>query len=306
MTIEIKENEPLSSHCTFRIGGPAKFFVEVKNVEEVKEAIDFAKGQSLPFFVLGGGSNILFSDDGYDGVIIKLSAVSIQLSENGVTVSAGTPFGLLISKTAEAGLSGLEWGMGIPGTVGGGVAGNCGAYGSAISNSVKSVTVLTGSGEVKQYNKEDCGFGYRTSKFKNKNNEEIILEVEFEFKKEEPEIIKNKIKEILQTRVGKVPTQPSAGSVFTNLRVSDLSPEVLAMIPPEKIKGGKLPAGYLIEECGLRGKKIGGGLITEQHANFIVNTGGATANDILALIDLCKKEVKAKFGINLEEEIIML
>lgn len=306
MTVEIKENEPLSNHSTFRIGGPVKYFVLAKNTEEVVEAVNFAKEKNLPFFVLGGGSNILFPDNGYDGLVIKLSNINCLVSGISVTAFAGTPLALLINKSTGAGLSGLEWAMGIPGTIGGAVAGNAGAYGHSAAENIKSVTILNEEGEIKKYTKDDCDFGYRTSKFKKPGNKEIILEVELGLQQGSIEEGKNKIKEILETRKGKVPTQPSAGSVFKNLIASDLSAEVIAMIPPEKIKGGKVPMAYLIEACGLKGKKVGEAVVSEMHAGFIVNTGGATAQDVLTLMDICKKEVKNKFGIDLEEEIIVL
>lgn len=309
MTLKTTEGEILANHSTFKIGGPAKFFIEATTPEELKEVIEFAKNKSLPFFVLGGGSNVLFSDDGYDGVIIKLKNSGIEIQEDGIVkVGAGTILGQLISKMAEAGLAGLEWGAGIPGTVGGGVNGNCGAYGNAISNNVKSVTVLDENGDMKKYSKDECDFEYRSSRFKKKDNNEIILEVELELAKEDPETLKNKIKEIVLTRAKVIPPYPSAGSVFKNLFMSDLNNETLAMIPPDKIKGGRgmVPMGYLIEACNLKGRKIGGAMVPELHAGFIVNAGGATAKDVLALMELCKNEVKNKFGIDLEVEKIVL
>ncbi len=303
MALEIKENEPLSNHCTFRIGGLAKYFVVAKNVEEIREAIDFAEEKQLPFFVLGGGSNILFKDKGYGGVVIKISNLKSQISNQNIAVNAGAPFALLINKSVEAGLTGLEWGIGIPGTVGGGVAGNCGAYGNSMGEKIKEVTVLTEDGEIKKYTKAECCFNYRTSKFKNSGSKEIILEIEFELARGNKEESQKKIKEILEARRGKVPTQPSAGSVFTNLLAKEVD---TTKIPPEKIKGGKVPVGYLIEECGLRGKQIGGAQVSFMHANFIVNTGGAKASDVIGLINLCKTEVKNKFGIELEEEIVLV
>ncbi|NOY35831.1 MAG: FAD-binding protein [bacterium] len=169
MALEIKENEILANHSTFRIGGPARYFVAVKSKEELAKAIAFAKSKELPFFVLGGGSNVLFGDDGFNGVVI-ISQISNLKSKNcNVVAGSGVLLAKLINFSIENDLTGLEWGMGIPGTVGGAVAGNCGAYGHSISEFVKSVTVLDENGNVKNYPAKECGFVYRGSRFKKRN-----------------------------------------------------------------------------------------------------------------------------------------
>ena len=174
-TMEIKENEILANHSTFRIGGPARYFVVAKSREEILEAINFAKEKSLPFFAFGGGSNILFRDEGFSGVAIKLSVVSYQLSDTKIIVGAGMSLAQVIIKSVDAGLAGLEWGIGIPGTIGGCVAGNCGAYGHDISESVESVSVLDENGAIKKYSKTECGFNYRESVFKRSDKKERNL-----------------------------------------------------------------------------------------------------------------------------------
>lgn len=279
--LEIKENEPLRNHSTFRIGGPAKFFIVTKNKEEILEAIEFAKGKDLPFFAFGGGSNILFHDKGYNGIAIKILNSKFQILNSNVIVSAGTLLSQLIAKSIEAGLTGLEWGIGIPGTVGGCVAGNCGAYGHDISEFVKKVKTLN-----EEYSKEECSFSYRESIFKGSDGKEIILEAELELKKGDKEKSKAEIKNTMENRKGKIPPYPSIGSIFKNPK--------------------PLVARKLIEECGLKGAKIGNAQVSKLHANFIVNLGGAKASDVLALIKLCKEKVKEKFKINLEEEIVVI
>ncbi len=308
MALQIKENEILANHCTFRIGGPARYFVIVQSRDDLLEAKKFAKEKDLPFFVFGGGSNVLFSDEGYNGVVIQIKDMKLEAEGLDMLAGAGVLFGQLIIRSIDFGLSGLEWGVGIPGTVGGAVAGNAGAYGHSISEFVKNVIVLTESGEVKKYSKEDCGFVYRGSKFKSPDNHEIILEVEFGFEKGDKRESGEIISDILKKRRGKLPPHPSAGSVFKNIVVDNLGnkDEFLNLIPLEKIKGGKFATGFLIEECGLKGKQIGGAKIAEEHANFIINIGDAKAGDVLELIELCKREVGKKFGINLKEEIIVL
>ena len=182
MPLEIKQNEPLSKHTTFAIGGPAKYFAIVKTKEEVLEAISFAEGKKLPFFILGGGSNILINDGGYDGLIIKIQIGGIKNGEETITAGAGVLLSQLVNESANKGLSGLEWAVGIPGTIGGAVNGNAGAYGRSVSESAREIVVLAEEGgewKEKKYSNKDCGFEYRKSKFKHLANREIILEVVF-------------------------------------------------------------------------------------------------------------------------------
>jgi len=296
MPIEIKQNEPLAKHSTYAIGGPARYFAVAKTKEDVLEALAFAKEKNLPFFALGGGSNILFGDEGYGGVIIKIQIGGIKIDGEKITAGAGVPLTQLMNVSADNGLSGLEWAVGIPGNIGGAVNGNAGAYGRSISETVESILVLEennlGVWEVKKYTHQDCGFRYRESGFKKKDNRKIILEVSLEFKKGEKEKIKKTFKYILITRKGKVPPQPSAGCVFKNL----------------KKENGELisSAGALIDQCGLKGRKIGKAEVPALHGNYVVNMGGATAEDVRALISLCKEKVKEKFNLELEEEIIVM
>src|SRR3989344_5727637 len=288
MPIMIKENEVLANHSTFSIGGPAKYFIVVKSKEELIEALDFAEKKNLPFFVFGGGSNILCRDQGYGGIAIKIQNSKISFTDAEIIrVEAGTLLSQLIRESINANLTGLEWAMGIPGTVGGAVAGNAGAYGHSIAEFVKNVAVLSrdesGEWRIKNYLAEKCSFIYRGSRFKKSDNQEIILEVKFDFEKSDPEKSKNIIIDGLKNKE-----------------------EFLKLIPRDKIKGGKFPAGWLIENCGLKGRQIGGAKIAEEHANYIVNAGGATAGDALKLIDLCKKKTREKFNLDLEEEIMVI
>jgi len=310
--LDIRENESLSKYSTYRIGGPARYFAVAKNKEDIVEAIKFAKSKNLPLFVIGGGSNILFKDKGYDGLIIKILDNKLEIDGEKITVMAGVPLGQLIIESVGASLSGLEWGVGIPGSVGGAVAGNCGAYGHAISESVESVTALfvreDGEYEIKEYKKDACDFYYRHSKFKREGNKEIILEVNLKLEKGDKEEGQKKIKEILGSRAGKFPSAPSAGSFFKNIIINELSnkEEFLKLVPEEKIKGGKFPTAYLVEQCGFKGKQIGGAKFAEEHANFLINTGDAKASDVLELAELCKQKVKEKYGVILEEEVVVV
>jgi len=294
MPLEIKQNEPLSKHTTFAIGGPAKYFAVAKTKEEVLEAIDFAEKKKLPFFVLGGGSNILINDTGYDGLIIKIQIGGVKVSEDGITAGAGVLLSQLVNESAKYGLSGLEWAVGIPGTIGGAVNGNAGAYGRSVSESVSEIVVLAeenGKWKEKIYSREECGFEYRKSKFKHLANREIVLEIVLNLQKSDTEKVRGEVRNIVLKRKGKIPPQPSAGCVFKNIK-----------------KDGQLVAavGKLVEECGLKGVKSGNAEIPHLHGNYVVNLGGAKAEDVLKLINLCKQKVKDRFNLELEEEIIVM
>ena len=294
MPLEIKQNEPLSKHTTFAIGGPAKYFAVAKTKEEVLEAIDFAEKKKLPFFVLGGGSNILINDTGYDGLIIKIQIGGVKVSEDGITAGAGVLLSQLVNESAKYGLSGLEWAGGIPGTIGGAVNGNAGAYGRSVSESVSEIVVLAeenGKWKEKIYSREECGFEYRKSKFKHLANREIVLEIVLNLQKSDTEKVRGEVRNIVLKRKGKIPPQPSAGCVFKNIK-----------------KDGQLVAavGKLVEECGLKGVKSGNAEIPHLHGNYVVNLGGAKAEDVLKLINLCKQKVKDRFNLELEEEIIVM
>ncbi len=259
--MKFQENIPLKKYTTFKIGGPAKYFFTAKNKFNLLKAVQEAKKRRLPFFILGGGSNLLVSDKGYHGLVIKFQ--NPKLSQ-------------LVNK-------GLEWAVGIPGTVAGSIWGNTGAFGKSMKDVVKSVEIFDVKKEkIIRLKNRECKFGYRSSIFK-KNPNLIILSAEIKQKKSNFK----KIKEYLAYRRKNQPMNfPSAGSVFKN--------------PPGFL------AGELIEKCGLKGKKIGGAQISTMHANFIVNLGKATAQDVLSLVKLIKKTVDKKFKIKLKEEIIIL
>lgn len=294
MSLEIKQNELLARHTTFAIGGPAKYFVVAKTKEEVLEAIYFAKNKNLPFFILGGGSNLLIRDNGYDGVVIKIQIGGLKTEEENITAGAGILLSQAMIESANKGLSGLEWSVGIPGTIGGAINGNAGAYGRAIAESVEEVFVLFEDGgqwkEKKYFNKECC-FEYRKSKFKNLENREIILSVVLKLQKSDTEKVREEIRKTVLQRKGKVPPQPSAGCVFKNIK-----------------KDGQLIAavGKLVDGCGLKGARFGNAEIPALHGNYVVNMGGAKSDDVIKLINLCKQKVKEKFNFELEEEIVIL
>lgn len=288
---EVKRNVLLADYSTFRIGGPAKYFYQVKTIKDLIRAVEWTKKTKLPYFILGGGSNILVSDKGFDGLVIKIEINKLIINNNRIITGAGVLLNDLVNKSIKKGLTGLEWAIGIPGTIGGAVRGNTGAF--SISEIVKKIKVLKDSkSEFKIYNPKSIKFGYRDSIFK-KNNE-IILEIELEFKKGDKRKSQELIKKYLSYRFQRQPKLSSAGCVFKNLTPGQLQ---------HRASLSNNSAGWLIEQCGLKGRRIGDAKISEKHANFIVNLGNAKAKDVKRLINLCKEKVKEKFGIQLEEEI---
>jgi UDP-N-acetylmuramate dehydrogenase len=279
----VKENQVLAEFTTFKIGGPADWFYQAKNEQDLIKAVSFCRYQKIPFFILGGGSNLLITDKGFRGMVIKLENKEEKVLGEKITVGAGFKLGELVKLASDNNLSGLEFLAGIPGTVGGAVVGNAGAWQQNIGDKVERVKVLDEKNQIQWFNRIDCQFDYRQSRFKNKK--EIILAIEFVLKKENSLIIKERIKEYLSKRQSQ-PKAFSAGCIFIN--------------PKPK------SAGDLIEKCGLKGTRKNNAEISPLHANFIVNHGGAKAKDMLELISLVKQKVKEKFGINLEEEITIL
>lgn len=308
--INIKENVILAPYTTFKIGGPAKLFIEAENEEMLKESLGYALKNKLNFFVLGGGSNVLINDRGFNGLVIKFQNAELKIAEEKIECGAGAPLSKLVGLTAENYLSGLEWAAGIPGTVGGAIRGNAGAFGGNINNSIEKIRAVFQEGEKivgKDFTKEECEFEYRNSLFK-KNKNLIVVSAIFKFKKDDKEKIGNKIKEITEKRNFMHPQGiPSAGSFFVNPQVNDQ--EIIEKF--EKDSGAKaqnyiVPAGWLIQEAGLTGKKIGGAQVSEKHSNFIVNTGNATAEDVIMLSSIIKQKVRSKFGVQLMEEVKFL
>jgi len=308
--LNIQKDVLLAQHTTFRIGGPAKYFYETKNSKDLLKAVEAVRKAEIPFFVLGGGSNILVSDKGFDGIVIKVKSQKSKVKSNIIYADSGILLSRLVIESIGAGLTGLEWAMGIPGTVGGAARGNAGAFGHSISEAIEEVKVMDLTNQkVRKLVNKDCEFSYRGSIFK-QNKNLIILSVELKLEKEKkPGLGQEIIKKCLEDRKKSIPPYPSAGSIFKNLEIANLNKfavnaqKFLKMIPKEKIKGGKIPTGFLIEQCGLKEKKIGGAMISEKHSNFIVNVDNAKARDVVKLINLCKEQVKDKFGIELEEEI---
>ena len=281
--MNIKENIKLAPYTTYKIGGPAKYFVEAETREEILEALEFANNKNIKYFILCGGSNVLFPDEGYEGVVVKLNLKKLSIENNIIYAESGVKLMSLVNFGIKNDLSGLEFIAGVPGEVGGAIRGNAGAFGRSISEFIKKVEVIR-ENKIIELEKEEIKFDYRDSEFK--RNKDIILGGYFELEKGDIEKAKKEIEKNINYRRDHHPIRPSAGSTFKNTK--------------------EMSAGRMVEELGLKGKKIGQAQISERHGNFIVNLGGAKASDVLELISLVKNKVKEKYNIELEEEIMIV
>ncbi len=286
---KILKDEPMELHTSFKIGGKADFLVKPSTEDEIISILKFSKENDIPVFILGNGSNILVRDGGIRGITIKPNLQDISIFENDddvdIIVGAGYPVAKLSRIVSQKEIAGLEFLSGIPGTIGGAVKMNAGAYGSEMKDCVVETKYMDYDGNIYIINAEEHEFGYRRSIFSKK--EVIILETKLKLNYGEKEIIDNKINEITEQRKQKQPiTMPSAGSVFK--------------------RGDGFVTARLIDECGLKGFSIGGAEVSTMHAGFIVNKGNATANDVIELIEYVKNKVKEKYNVDLELEVLIV
>ena len=280
-----KTEEIMAAHTSFNIGGPADLFVSVSDMDSLKSALKILKANEVPVFILGNGSNLLVSDQGIEGAVLKLGGdfcTCKAINETDIECGAGMKLAALCSFALEKSLSGMEFAWGIPGTVGGAAYMNAGAYDSVMSNVVVSCHHIDLDGNEGEYSIQELGYSHRTSRYMAENK--IITSVTFKLASGDPERIKARMDELMGLRKSKQPLEyPSAGSVF------------------------KRPVGYyagaLVDECGLRGKRIGGAMVSEKHAGFIVNMGDATCSDVLHLVEEVRNEVLNRTGVKLETEI---
>lgn len=295
--LKFQDNYPLKNVTTLSIGGPAKKFITVKTKKELTEAVRYAKTQQISYLLIGEGSNLLVSDEGFDGLVIKNEITGIShLRCVILKVKSGTSLQELVDYAIKHGLSGLQKLTGIPGTVGGAVYGNAGAYGQSISDHIVSVD---------QLNKSECAFGYRSSIFK--QSRQPILEVTFKFDPGDPDLLKKEAEEISSKRKVKYPAGIKCpGSFFKNLVAKDLPDEILKKIPPEQIVYGKIPAAALLEAVGAKGQTSNGIKIADYHANLFINQGNGTARALYTLAKTYALKVKEKFGIVLEPEVQLI
>ena len=286
-TLEVRNEEPMSRHTTFRIGGPAALMALPRTAGEAKAAVRAARELDIRPFFLGNGSNLLVPDEGYRGFVVKLCGLDqIQEVNRRLWAESGISLARLANAALGRGLAGLEFAHGIPGTLGGGVMMNAGAYGGELSQTVTAVTYLDGEGEEHTLPAAGCEFGYRSSIFA-RYPDWLILKAEFSLPQGDPEEIRGKIQELARRRGEKQPLEyPSAGSMF------------------------KRPEGHfaaaLIDQCGLKGLTVGGAQVSEKHAGFVINRGGATCADVLALVDQVRERVLRETGVTLEREVRLL
>jgi UDP-N-acetylmuramate dehydrogenase len=291
MNVVITENEPLAKYTSWRIGGPARYFVAAPTTDDLLAAIDWAHERSLPVLVLGGGTNMLVRDNGFPGLVLRLRRQELHIDEQAgrVWVAAGAPMAGTARRLAAQGWAGLEWAEGLPGTIGGAVFGNAGCYGGDIASSLVRAWVLRGR-EAQEWPVEQLHYGYRTSVLKATNDGyqpfsvgPIVLAAEFAIARADPRLLADRMAQTAAERRGKTPVGSSCGSVFKNPT------------------GGS--AGRLIEAAGLKGTRVGGAEVSHQHANYIVNRGGASSEDILQLVDIVREHVAKEHGIALELEV---
>ena len=278
----IFQNEMMKKHTSFKIGGPADFFIIIESVEELKAVLKFAKELDIPVTCIGNGSNLLIKDNGIRGLTIKLDFKDLTINEDEIEAGAGVPIPVLARKAYENGLSGLEFASGIPGTLGGAIKINAGAYGGEFKDVVDFTTYLDNNLQIHTVSNEDQNFSYRNSRFN--NTDDIIISAKMKLKKENKDIIKAKMDELSAKRKDKQPINfPNAGSVFK--------------------RKNEYIAAEVIDKCGLKGYNIGDAYVSDLHAGFIVNKGNATAQDVIQLIEYIKNTVHEKYNINLELEI---
>jgi UDP-N-acetylmuramate dehydrogenase len=309
--MNFQEKVLLKNYSNYRIGGPAKFFVEVCSDDDLREALRLAKSQGLDrIAILGGGTKILINDEGFDGLVIYNRIGGIKRKGNDLEVGSGVLVKDLLDYCIENSLSGLEWAGGLPGTIGGAVRGNAGSFGGETKDNV----VLVESLDFKTLDKKvrsnsQCRFGYRNSIFKTTVNAEFITHVTLKLTSGSRDEIEAKIGEKTDYRNTHQPLDyPSIGSTFKNIPLDSL-PKNLQKEFSSIIKTDPFPVVLvtkILALCGLKGRRVGDAMISEKHPNFIINTGKATAKDVKALIEIAKQEVKKKYGIDLQEEIIYL
>ena len=280
----IKADEPMKMHTTFRIGGPAKYFLIPETRAEIKAIIECCKNADMPYYILGNGSNLLVSDKGYEGVVIQIFKNMNQITLEGetITAQAGAILSSVANKALEAELTGFEFAAGIPGTLGGACVMNAGAYGGEMKDVLVNVVVLTPDGEFLTIPKDELELGYRTSVIAKKNY--IVLEAAIRLTKGDKEAIKGRMDELKIRRTTKQPLEyPSAGSTFKR---------------PEGYFAGKI-----IQDAGLRGFQVGGAQVSEKHCGFVINKDQATAADVAELMNQVSAKVKERFGVKLEAEV---
>ncbi len=313
----------LAPYVHFRIGGPAEYFLLASSSEEIVSACQAALELKIPYTILGDGSNVLILDGGIEGLVIKAANKKINFFGQGVEAEAGAVLMEVANRAAEKGFSGFEFAGGIYGTVGGAIYGNAGSFGREIKDVFISCRFFDPAEGVKEFNRQQCQFVYRGSIFKD-HPDWVILSGSFALQPDDPAEVKKRMSELVKQKAKSQPFNlPSSGCIFQNVSVEEVDFDRLAEeIDPTSVnrasgltneqcwqrfkQQGRVPASYLLEELGLKGKQIGQAQVSEQHANFIVNLGGATASEVMMLISYIKQQVRDRVSVQLREEIQIL
>ncbi len=300
--VSVSQCALLSRHTRFGIGGPADVFVEATSEQAFGQALRVAQSSGARHTVIGSGTNLIVSDRGFPGIVLRLAANAIARDGSTLRAQAGAELQALVDYSIDQGLRGLETMTGIPGSVGAAVYGNAGAYGHSIDERVEQVRFLDG-GAIRSFDAAECQFHYRESIFKD-HKEWIILSVELAMTPASPGELRKSADEIFQIRLAKYPqTMQCAGSIFKNLILAELPDSVRQQIPERVVREGKAPSAYFLEQVGAKGMRSGGIQVADYHANLIYNAGGGTARELCELIDDLKSRVREQFGLELEEEV---
>ncbi|MBA3974539.1 MAG: UDP-N-acetylenolpyruvoylglucosamine reductase [Candidatus Solibacter sp.] len=300
--LQLTRNEPLSRHTRFEIGGPASIYAEARTEAAFVEAMKAVNRSHVRHVVAGSGTNLVVADAGFPGVVLTFTGDAITAEGNRVTVQAGASLQSLVDSAIAHGLKGLDSMTGIPGQAGAAIYGNAGAYGNSISDFVREVRFFDGDA-IRTFDNAACEFRYRSSVFK-RHKDWVILSAALEFQSGDPTALAERAAQIHAVRNAKYPPgMRCAGSIFKNLILAELPARVRAMVPPEIVKGGKVPSAWFLDVTGVKGMKSGGIHVADYHANLIFNAGGGTARELRQVINELKRRVRDRFGIGLEEEV---
>lgn len=301
----------MARHTNMRVGGPARWYCSAQSAEELCALVAACRAERVPWFVIGGGSNTLVADAGYDGLVIQMAMRDIAVGESRVTADPGAITAAVAREASEAGLTGFEWAISLPGTIGGAVRGNAGCFGGEMKDVVEEVVVgemTNNECRMTKYGNRQCAFRYRHSIFKEQPGL-VVLGVTLRLAAGNPSESQKRMAEFLARRKAKQPLErPSAGCLFTNVLVDSVSAEQSAKLDAAgdwraAVHDGQLPTGWIVEHLSMKGHRVGNAQVSAQHGNFVVNLGGATATDVAAVSDAVRAKALEVFGIDLHEEV---
>ena len=300
--MRVETDAPLAKYMRFGLGGPAALLVDAAEEEDFAAAYSAVRSTGVPFTVIGGGSNLVCSDTGYPGVVLRYTGAALIVTDSRVTAAAGAELQALVDFSIAQGLAGIHTMTGIPGWVGGAVYGNAGAYGRSMHQNVVSTRLFDGR-SVREFDNAHCGFRYRHSTFKD-HKEWIVLSTTLQLTPAHAADLRGQADEILAVRNAKYPpTMKCAGSIFKNIIFDELPPGVRVQVDPKVVREGKVPSAWFLEQTGAKGMRNGGIHVADYHANLIYNAGDGTASQVREVVDELKARVRARFGFDLEEEV---